>query len=229
MSENTIVFADEFGEYNDWFELFNGSDTAINIAGLYFSTDYINNKYWQIPRTILSGTLLQPDSFVIVWADEQLDQGPLHTGFNLSSNGGQIAMIQINHYDTSLIDMVNFSSQVADFPYGRLPDGYNDWNKRYPTPKAPNKKLEDISLSEMKLFPNPSSDYFEIVIDNVVKEKLCVTIYNYAGLKIAEETVDYDLHNKSVKIDASGLNTGMYFCNVVADNFSKTVKILIAR
>ncbi|MGL5889943.1 MAG: lamin tail domain-containing protein, partial [Bacteroidia bacterium] len=46
---NTNTNADNFGEYNDWFEIYNAGTTAVNLAGYYISDNDNNPTKWQIP------------------------------------------------------------------------------------------------------------------------------------------------------------------------------------
>jgi hypothetical protein len=88
MASNASQGADENGEFDDWIELYNRGDAAIDLAG-YTVTDNLGDP---AKFTIESGhgaaTTIQPGGFLMLWCDSTPDQGPLHTSFNLGAGGG---------------------------------------------------------------------------------------------------------------------------------------------
>ena len=50
MSSNETFLADEDGDFPDWIELYNNSDSAINLEGYWISDDSLNFKKWIIPE-----------------------------------------------------------------------------------------------------------------------------------------------------------------------------------
>ena len=64
---------------------------------------------WQIP-TGYSETIIYPDSFIILWADSEPEQGVLHLGFKLSSGGENVVLTQAN--GTTIIDSFSFPQQT---------------------------------------------------------------------------------------------------------------------
>jgi hypothetical protein len=110
---------DEWGYYDDWIELYNYGDEAIDIGGLYLRN---TQTLWQVPRTNPAITTVASHGYILIWADEEPGEGVLHTTFALG--GGD----QINLYDSDMnpIDSIVFGSQAQNKSYGRLPDG-NDY------------------------------------------------------------------------------------------------------
>lgn len=63
MSSNNTVFPDIDGEYYDWIEIYNSSDSILNLNGYYLSDDTSNIYKWRFPDVTI-----EPDSFLIVLA-----------------------------------------------------------------------------------------------------------------------------------------------------------------
>jgi len=136
-AQNDHTLADDLGEYDDWIELYNPSAQAVDAAGLWLSDDPQDPRQWQIPTGRPDLTTLQPRGFLLIWADGQTDQGPLHAGFKLKASGESIGLF--GHSGVPLLDRVVFQSQEADQSYGRIPDGGPSWQvAAQPTPGRSN-------------------------------------------------------------------------------------------
>jgi hypothetical protein len=132
MASNTVTIINPAGNYSDWIELFNPSDLAVDLGGM-FLTDNLTSLRWQFsPDTIIDG-----HGHFIVWADGNVMQGSMHTSFKLNANGGTIALIASD--GSTFIDTVTYKQQFADMSFGRTNDGDSGW--RYlsnPTPGEAN-------------------------------------------------------------------------------------------
>ena len=84
-SSNASTVFDNYGEYEDWIEIFNTSDVAVDIGGLVLKD---NVDTWQIPLGDTT-TILSPKEYFILWADDQVFQGKFHTNFKLSAANGE--------------------------------------------------------------------------------------------------------------------------------------------
>ena len=137
LASNDTTNEDEFGGFDDWFELFNGTDAAIDIGGMYVSDDLTDLTKCQIPTTEPALTTVQPGAFLLIWADGETDQGVLHVDFKLSSGGEDIAITDVD--GVTIIDSYTFGGQTTDVSEGRLPDGTDSWTTfDTPTPGASN-------------------------------------------------------------------------------------------
>lgn len=136
-AQNAHTLADDLGEYDDWIELYNPSAQAVDVGGLWLSDDPQVPRQWQIPAGRPDLTTLPPQGFLLIWADGQTDQGPLHAGFKLRASGESIGLF--GHNGISRLDSVVFRSQEADQSYGRVPDGGPAWQVvAQPTPGRSN-------------------------------------------------------------------------------------------
>ena len=88
MASNTFTAADDSGQYDDWIELYNLTSQPQDISGYYLSDNELNLTKWEIP----AGTIIQPNDYLIIWADEDGDQGNLHANFKLSGSGEHLRL-----------------------------------------------------------------------------------------------------------------------------------------
>ncbi len=123
LAGNTNTNSDAASEYDDWVELYNGGATAVDVGGLFITDDLNKTTSYQIPTTSPLQTTIQPGGFLLLWCDEQLDQGILHIDIKLSSNGEQIGLFQINGDSTHVVDSLSFLVQTDDISAGRSTDG----------------------------------------------------------------------------------------------------------
>lgn len=104
----------------DWFELYNAGDTAVDLTGFTLTDNLADPRQFTIP----AGTLLPARGFLLAWADEETGQnqpgGDLHVSFKLSQNGETIALFAP---DGTLVDQLRFTAQPANGVTGRWPDG----------------------------------------------------------------------------------------------------------
>ena len=136
LASNSSMGTDEFGESDDWIEIYNRGDRAIDLAGYHITDDLTAHDKYVIPSGSPAVTTILAKGFLLIWCDGQPDQGPLHTGFKLSASGEQIGF-----YDPTgdTLDELTFGAQTTDVSYGRTVDGGSTWAYfTAPTPGASN-------------------------------------------------------------------------------------------
>jgi len=137
LASNDAANEDEFGGFDDWLEIYNASDNAIDIGGMYISDSLSDLIKFQIADTDANLTTIQPGGFLVIWADNEVDQGILHTTFKLSSGGEDIVLTDAD--GTTIIDSRTYEGQTTDISEGRSPDGSDNWiTFDTPTPGASN-------------------------------------------------------------------------------------------
>lgn len=132
ISSNRNGLRDEYGEYEDWFELYNAGQDPVNLAGLFLSDTLPAANPWQFSDRYPEVTTVQPNGFVVMIADNEPFEGPLHVDFRLSNDGDEIALLQKLGNDTVVLDHVVFGKQYRDVSWGRYPDGASgfEWMER---------------------------------------------------------------------------------------------------
>ncbi|WP_035605258.1 lamin tail domain-containing protein [Haloferula sp. BvORR071] len=85
LADNANGLEDDFGNREDWIELFNPDNAAVNLDGWWLTDDAAAKTKWRIPAVSLpaKGTLL-------IWASNRNRSNPaapLHTNFSLAKGG----------------------------------------------------------------------------------------------------------------------------------------------
>jgi hypothetical protein len=137
MASNSSAIQDSQGQYDDWIEIYNFGNTAINVGGMYLTDDLSIPTKWRFPTNIPSATIIPAHGYLLLWADEDTADSGLHASFKLSADGEEVCLFSID--GNSLIDSIAFDKQTADISYGRYPDGSNIWQyMASPTPGTKN-------------------------------------------------------------------------------------------
>lgn len=213
MASNTATIASDLGNFGDWVEVFNPTNNAIDLAGLYFTDDIATPTKYQFP-TGSSTTIVPANGFKLVWADDSAQL--LHANFKLSSAGETIAFFAAD--GITLIDSISYGVQTTDVSYGRTTDGGTAWTTfTTPTPDASNDPttLQNnlAATNSISIYPNPSNENIYVVGSNWN----FVQIIDITGKIILTETAHH-LNQQAIHI--SGLNKGVYLIKVVG---SKTI------
>ena len=147
MAGNDSFIADDFGEYDDWIELYNAGSVAVDIGGWYITDDSLVVNKWQIPDSLPEKTTIAPGGFLLLWSDEQPEQGMLHVGIRLNVEGEMIGISPDGHYFSQLISYgpgTAIEAPPTDYSAGRSADGGPEWmifqpvTALPPTPGMPN-------------------------------------------------------------------------------------------
>ena len=87
MASNDQEIADEFGEFDDWIEIYNEYDSPINMLGLYLTDDLDDPTKWAFPDVTIPA-----NGFLLIWADNDTIQGDFHAYFKLNNSGEKIGL-----------------------------------------------------------------------------------------------------------------------------------------
>ncbi len=140
VSAGNSVFINEFFKKNDWVELYNTTDSELDVAGLYIS-DNLNNPFkYQISASTAINTRVAPHGHLVVWADGLEPTTQLHAPFKLSNQDGEsVSIISSDDFIQNnasffeahpslqeFADAVTYPSHAGDQSVGRYPDGSNE-------------------------------------------------------------------------------------------------------
>jgi hypothetical protein len=216
MAANNITIADQDGEYDDWIELYNNSSSAIVLDGYYLTDDAANISKWTFP----TGTTINANDYLIVWADNDVLQTGLHASFKLTSSGESLIL---SDNTLNVVDEVIFGSQTDDISYGRYVNGTGSFILMNPTYNAYNSNtlsiIEEDNASNFNLYPNPTNHSF--IIESDSKEEMNFTVYNSLSQVITSGILQ---NGKSVTIQVEKWNAGLYF---IRFENGKTLKLLV--
>jgi hypothetical protein len=132
LSLNNTTNVDEAGQYEDWLELFNTGTEPVDLAGFQLTDNVGGETPWVIP----TGNTLAAGGFLLVWCDEDPDEGALHADFKLDGKDGETVTLLDDA--GAFVDHVTYEVLAADIAWARHPDGGETWQAGTPSPLAPN-------------------------------------------------------------------------------------------
>ena len=117
-ASNRSNFADGFGEYEDWIELYNAGPGVADISNHFLSDNPANPTKWQIP----AGTTIAPGTYRIFFCSgRDLTTGPLHTNFKLTQTSGETVLF--SDIGAAMLDSYTLQPTLVNQSRGRYPDG----------------------------------------------------------------------------------------------------------
>jgi hypothetical protein len=125
LASNDACCSDNFGDYDDWVEFYNDSNEPIDIGGMYFTDTPDDDSPYLIPSTDPSSTTIQPGGYILLWCDDDQEQGALHVSKKLSKGGE--AIILLDKDGSSVITSYTYESQSTDVSMGRDPNNNESW------------------------------------------------------------------------------------------------------
>jgi hypothetical protein len=220
LASNTNGLKDPQGQNEDWFELYNTSDTAVMLEGK-FMTDDANTHRWKIP----DGTSIAGRGYLLVWADEDTTDTPgLHANFKLSKSGEALALYDSDGNGNVLLDSVSFGAQTEDNSLGRYPNGSGSFRSFYtPTPNAENAIVADVHVdytNVLGLHPNPATAYLEIRTTEEIEE---IAVFDVLGNQVSANRLS------TYTLDLTQLHTGRYYCKMQTSTRMKVLPFIVVR
>ncbi|MEZ4887847.1 MAG: CotH kinase family protein [Chitinophagales bacterium] len=194
MVSNSQTIADEFEEYDDWIELYNAGNTPIYLGDKFLTDNLSNPDKWQLPDMTLS-----PQDFVLIWADNQPEQGTFHASFKLNKEDESIGLFDSEANGFTAIDMLSYQNLERDVAYGLTIDGEGDFTiLSIPSPNASNIL---VNIDEQNVFhqfieiksvyPNPFEETFTVSFYLKQNAKVGVTLLNLVGQKEEVSPLQY--------------------------------------
>lgn len=134
MASNATTICDSFGSYSDWIELYNSTDTDMDISGFGISDNLSQPMKYRFP----DGTKIAAKGYLVVFCsgNEGMQNGELHAPFGLRSYGEDVV---IANRAGRIIDSYSFKNQETDVSMARIPDGAGEFQSNsQPSPGYPN-------------------------------------------------------------------------------------------
>lgn len=163
MASNSTTIQDPNGDYDDWIEFYNTSNQPKDISGYYLTDNPVNLTKWQFP----ANTIIPPNGYFIVWADEDSSQGAYHCNFKLSASGEQLIFLNPSG---EIVDSVSWGQQVTDMGYARVPNGTGLFIIQQPTFSYNNNLtsvIEHNLHATLEVFPNPAQHVVQISLSQL--------------------------------------------------------------
>jgi hypothetical protein len=211
MAGNDVTIADEFGEYDDWIEIYNADPTPVWLGDKYLTDDLGQPQRWLMPDHVM-----EPGDFMLIWADDNNGQGETHTNFRLSKGGEAVAIVETSERASAIIDSLEFGAQMDDISFGRITDGGGSWRTfDNPTPGYSNLLTSSQPGTNetmlLQAFPNPV--YQGRVFFNKV---VSVQLYDLSGRMLLQGS-DVNM------LDITGIPAGIY---IIRSSEGESVKVL---
>jgi len=117
MAKNISGIKDEANEFEDWFEIYNAGNGAVDLGGMFVSDNLDNARTFELPSVIIN-----PGEYLIIWADREVGQGSLHTNFKFTSSGEAVAIFETVEHGNIMLDGWQFGVMGSDVSMGFYPE-----------------------------------------------------------------------------------------------------------
>ena len=221
MADNETTIQDPSGSFEDWVELYNPGPSVVQLSGYYLTDDLSNPGKWALPDT-----QLQVGEYLLVWTDNDDEEGSLHTNFALSKDGEELGLYYKDVLSWAPVDSLRFPALGNDQSFGRSLDQERSFDYlQYPTPgsvnaQAVNSELQDgeassnapLTLELLPNYPNPFNPNTQIQFRLTKASWVELSVYNAQGQKVREWPGRYfgpGLHSETFHGD--DLASGLYF------------------
>ncbi|MGB4820714.1 MAG: CotH kinase family protein [Saprospiraceae bacterium] len=183
-ASNQSILKDEFGEFDDWIELYNKGTMSIYLGDKFLSNDKNNATKWRLPSVSLA-----PGQYLIIWADNDAKQGSNHTNFKLDAAGEYIGLFDNESNLFGLMDEIEFPAQDNNSAFARVPNGIGTFQKYTPSPgrnNTPSDTNNPSGKSIFSVYPNPCSSLIFIKSSTVFQK---IALYDLCGRKMYQAYV----------------------------------------
>ncbi|MBO4663013.1 MAG: CotH kinase family protein [Bacteroidaceae bacterium] len=147
ISASNDIFVSDYFKKSDWIELYNPTDSAVNIAGLYITDNLTKAKKYQVPvDDARLNTIIPAHGFKVIWCDKKDNIGTdIHTNFKLEGEEGVVMIAMYGDDDVEYADTLTYSQHDGIQSYGLFPDaGLSSITMNKPTPGSANICGSDI-------------------------------------------------------------------------------------
>ena len=224
VSAANSIFVNDYFKHNDWVELYNTTDSPINVEGMYLSDNLAKPKKYQISKgETQAETIIPAHGYLVVWCDKLNPVSQLHADFKLDADGGDVILTAA---DESWCDQITYTPHQGNESVGRYPDGDTDvFVMNIPTIAKPN-----ILSSYLIVVEQPQSAgihdimadataqisvrYAEgcLIIRSASADALQVRLTNLAGQSVMSLPVELTSGYAEVPVDQ--LSTGLFIATV---------------
>lgn len=214
------MLQDEHGDTDDYIEIYNDGDNDINIAGWYVSDTPYNPTLFQLPTTDSAKTQIPAKGYLVLWADDEADQGVNHIDFKLSKDGEKLVLSKINYLGAlMLVDSVSVPYLEQNISYSRTPDGGTLWIQKSPTMGFSNSfgaGYDDLAQWTVRVYPTLVDQH--IIVENA--SGLNIQLFDIAGKKQLSQQAQSNREH----LQLGGLRKGIYIMMVGNEKY-KIVKM----
>jgi spore coat protein CotH len=220
LASNSFSGTDEDNDTDDWIEFYNNTIFDVSTGGMYLSDDRTNLNKWTMPDVTVGS-----DKYLVVWADEEGDEGILHANFQLLSAGESL---YLSYANGTIIDSVVFGAQRQDISYGRYPNGTGEFQEMGSSIGASNyviDETEPIENGTFEFYPNPATDVIYITVGS--EQDYTLDVITADGKQVAQASL-VGTDNYST-FYTTGMPAGLYFLVLSNSSSTKTQKLILIK
>ncbi|MFN0275941.1 MAG: CotH kinase family protein [Chitinophagales bacterium] len=227
MAINDSTVIDNAGDNDDYVEIYNPGSSAIYLGDYYLSDDFTNPAKWKLPEV----TLLA-DDYILLWADNETEEGEEHCDFKLSGSGEQLGLFAgVSDY-FSAIDTISFGMQTADISFGRIPNGSGNFVLlTEPSPGENNEKTPPPTDTTFQflfsVLGNPITQNSIVQLQLMEEAAVQLDIFSLNGqlvFPIEENTLSAGSY--VFTIDNRQFGSGMYFLRLLVNGEQTIYKLM---
>ena len=196
----------------------------MDLQGLYLTDDLTDPTQHEVTQTLT----VPAGGYLLLYADNDTDQGANHIGFKLGASGEDLAIF--NSDGSTLIDGYTFGEQTADTSEGRCPDGGDNWTFfTASTPGASNEPCGEAPvISDVGHLPAPPSASDDVTVSATITDDgtinsatlWCSTGSGYVELAMTDE--GSNIYSATIPAQADDTTVNYYIKAVDNDGFTTT-------
>jgi hypothetical protein len=160
---NLASITDNYGQYEDWFELYNAGTASIDLGGYYLSDDPDDSLKWQFPE----GTLIQAGGFIKIWTTgrNEVSGNHYHTNFRLTQTKDDPEHIILSNPSGMVVDDVELVITQKEHSRGRTANGSENWSIFInPTPGSSNNPATSYTSYAAKPVVSDTAGFYDNAI-----------------------------------------------------------------
>ena len=124
-ASNLESFTDSFGKTEDWIELYNNSNTTIDISGWHLSDKETKPEKWEIPV----GTMIPANGYLVFFCsgrDLVTSDGEYHTNFKLAQTKNN-EIVLLSDASGTVLESHTMDLTLVEHSRCRATDGGSEW------------------------------------------------------------------------------------------------------
>ncbi len=121
---NLTGYLDNYAKTEDWVELYNSSNTSVDLSGYHLSDNENNPTKWVIP----TGATIPANGYLTFWCSgrSEVSAGNYHTNFKLKQTKGTEHVV-FSDASGVIIDDLELENVQLEHSFGRSPNGSTTW------------------------------------------------------------------------------------------------------
>ncbi|MCB9234183.1 MAG: CotH kinase family protein [Bacteroidia bacterium] len=177
-ASNLTSFTDNYGDYEDWVELYNPGTGSVSIGGYHLSDDPTQPMKWEIP----AGTMIAGGGYQVFWASgrDEASGGNFHTNFKFAQTKSNKDWIVFADQMGNILWQDSLSITQLGHSNGRITNGNNSWAVfTNPTPGWSNNSSTPYTGYASKPTADSSSGFYSSAITVTVTKTQPNSVIRY--------------------------------------------------